>query len=109
MPALRRLVGVAARHHAHMPLDVVSRIFDSWRAVSGLYSSDWDEVADLAEEVDKDPRAFSGDMDWLASRAAIELARARVGDSDDRADLDVAAKRRAEVSEGLAGKQGRPS
>ena len=109
VPALRRLVGVAARHHAHMPLDVVSRIFDSWRAVSGLYSSDWDEVADLAEEVDKDPRAFSGDMDWLASRAAIELARARVGDSDDRADLDVAAKRRAEVSEGLAGKQGRPS
>ena len=48
-------------------------------------------------------------MDWLASRAAIELARDRVGDSDDRADLDVAAKRRAEVSEGLAGKQGRPS
>jgi len=109
VPALRRLVEVAARHHARMPLDVVSRIFDSWRAVSGLHSSDWDEVADLAQEVAKDPRAFSGDLDWLASRAAIELSRDRVGDVDDRADVDMAGKKRAEVSEGLTGKEGRPS
>ena len=109
MPALRRVGGVASRQYTRMPLDVVSRIFDSWRAVSGLYSSNWDEVADLAEEVDKDPRAFSGDLDWLASRTAIELARDRVGDSDDRADMDIAAKKRSEVSEGLTGGQGRPS
>ncbi len=109
VPALRSLVGVAARHHARMPLDVVSRIFDSWRAVSGLHSSNWDEVADLAEEVAKDPRAFSGDLDWLASRAAIELARDRVGDPDDSPDMDVAARKRSEVGEGLVGAHGRRS
>ena len=109
VPALRRLVDLAAREHARMPLDVVSRIFDSWRAVSGLHSSDWDEVMDLAMEVKEEPRAFSGDLEWLASRAAIELSRDRVGDEQSRSDIDTAAKKRAELNDGLVNVEGMPS
>jgi len=101
VPALQHLVQIAALEHTRIPLDVLSRIFDSWRAVTGLRSSDWDEVADLASELADDPRVFAGDDEWLASRAAIELSRSSVGDPDSRSDLDIAGKKRTELSAGL--------
>ena len=106
VPALRRLVGIAAAHAPDLPLDVVSRVFDAWRAVSGLASADWDEIADLAEDVRLEDRAFSGDLAWIATRASIELTRDRIGDTQERADTDEVARKRPDLATALTGDEG---
>ena len=101
LAALSRLLEITSRQHADLPVDVVSRVFDTWRAVSGMNCTRWDEVSDLADEMEADPDVFSTDLDWLASRMALELTRDTPGDPTEYIDADAAAKNRGEIAKAL--------
>ena len=99
--ALRALLGVVERRWDAIPLDVSSRVFEGWRAVSGMGSIGWDPLLDLACEDELDPSALGGNGAWLASPGAPDRTPAPPGAPDESVDSEQAAGRWKTVADAL--------